>query len=198
MCKILSAFAFAMLAAAASTMTDSSGNGTITTEAGSGIAAPTIATAAAGVTITNLVNLYLAAPIAGTHVTATNLYGLFDASGLYVGSAAVNLPSLGTSSAATTGTVCWTTGTNADFLCLATGGPVLVQTCTISSKRFKEHLIDWRSSALPVIGGMEVVSFNMKPREKPNPDPNFGTRQIGLTAENVAKSLRSVRSMKMT
>ncbi len=82
-----------------------------------------------------------------------------------------------------------TTGTNADFLCLATGGPVLVQTsaCTISSKRFKENLVDFHSHALPMISGMTVVEFNMKPREKPNPDPNFGARQIGLTAENITQ-----------
>jgi hypothetical protein len=82
-----------------------------------------------------------------------------------------------------------TTGTNTYFVCMATANVLTLQTsaCTISSKRFKEHLIDMRSSALPAIGGMEVASFNMKPAAKPNPDPNYGSRQIGLIAENIAK-----------
>lgn len=82
-----------------------------------------------------------------------------------------------------------TTGTNADFMCMAAGNIVTLQSssCTISSKRFKEHLVDLRTSALPVIGGIEVVSFNMKPREKPNPDRNFGSHQVGLIAENIAQ-----------
>jgi len=91
-----------------------------------------------------------------------------------------------------TGTISFpnvTTGTNADFVCMASGEMLTLQTsaCTISSKRFKEHLIDMRSSALPTIGGMTVASFNMKPAAKPNPDPNYGSRQIGLIAENIAE-----------
>jgi len=82
-----------------------------------------------------------------------------------------------------------TTGTNADFVCMASGNKVTLQTssCTISSKRFKENLLTVRSSVLPTISDMEVASFNMKPREVPNPDPNFGSRQIGLIAENIAQ-----------
>lgn len=81
-----------------------------------------------------------------------------------------------------------TTGTNADFLCIASGGNVLIQSsaCTISSRRFKQNIIDVRSSVLPEIGSMEVASFQMKPRDKPNADPNFGAKQVGLIAENVA------------
>src|SRR5208337_1363750 len=83
-----------------------------------------------------------------------------------------------------------TTGTNADFLCLE-GTPFLVyvqaSACTISSKRFKEHIVMFHSSALDMIERMEVDTFNMKPRKTPNVDPNFGSKQIGLIAENIAE-----------
>ena len=81
-----------------------------------------------------------------------------------------------------------TTGTNADFLCMASGGNVQIQSssCTISSLRFKEHVINRQDSVLPEIGRLQVASFNMKPMEKPNADPNYGVRQTGLIAENVA------------
>ncbi len=82
-----------------------------------------------------------------------------------------------------------TTGTNADFACFAAGGVMTLQTssCTISSRRYKEHIVDVTTPTTPKISALEVASFNMKPGEKPNPDPNFGTRQTGLIAENVAE-----------
>jgi hypothetical protein len=82
-----------------------------------------------------------------------------------------------------------TTGTNADFLCLSSGGVVLLQTsaCTISSLRFKEHVVDFKADALAGIAQLEVASYNMKAGDKPNPDPNFGSRQTGLIAENIAQ-----------
>lgn len=81
-----------------------------------------------------------------------------------------------------------TTGTNADFLCRTSGGVVLIQTssCTISSLRFKENVHDVDSS-LPKIEQLKVASFNMKPMEYPNADPNFGSTQTGLIAENIAR-----------
>lgn len=82
-----------------------------------------------------------------------------------------------------------TTGTNADFLCLSSAGQILLQTsaCTISSKRFKEniHELDGKM-ALDEILQLKPVEFNMKPGKKPNPDPNFGKKQTGLIAEDVA------------
>jgi len=63
------------LSVAAATFNDSSSTGTVTTEAANAIAAQTTS-ATNTITITNLDNLYLAAPVAGTHVTATNLYAL--------------------------------------------------------------------------------------------------------------------------
>jgi len=82
-----------------------------------------------------------------------------------------------------------TTGTNADFVCMAAGGVLTLQTsaCTISSLRFKKDVHDIGSSVIPEIARMEVASFKMKEREKPNADPNFGTRQTGLIAENIAQ-----------
>ncbi len=82
-----------------------------------------------------------------------------------------------------------TTGTNADFLCLSAAGVVLLQTsaCTISSMRFKEDI--WPvgdHDALSIIDRLQPVAFNMRAGERPNPDPNFAKRQLGLTAENVA------------
>lgn len=80
-----------------------------------------------------------------------------------------------------------TTGTNADFLCLSAGGVVLLQasSCTISSLRFKESVVNYKGRALSDIDKMRVASFNMK--VSPNPDPNYRTRQIGLIAEDIAK-----------
>ena len=82
-----------------------------------------------------------------------------------------------------------TTGTNADTLCLSASGVVLIQAaaCTISSLRFKEHIVDFRGDVLARFSAVEVASYNMKANDRPNPDPNFGTRQVGLIAENIAK-----------
>lgn len=81
-----------------------------------------------------------------------------------------------------------TTGTNADFLCLAAGGIVTLQTsaCTISSARFKQNIEPLHDDALAELGKIDVVSFNMKPQAEPNRDNNFLRTQIGVTAENVA------------
>lgn len=80
------------------------------------------------------------------------------------------------------------TGTNADFLCLAAGGIVTLQTsaCTISSARFKQNIEPLRDDALAELGKIDVISFNMKPQAEPNRDNNFLRTQIGVTAENVA------------
>jgi hypothetical protein len=80
-----------------------------------------------------------------------------------------------------------TTGTNADFLCLSSGGVILVQTsaCTISSRRFKEEVVDMQGSAMPELSKMEVASFRLK--DTHNKDPNAHAKQIGLIAENIAE-----------
>ncbi len=60
----------------AGTFTDTTGSGTITREVANSFGAATIATTTAGVTITNLDELYLQTPAAGSNVTATNLWSL--------------------------------------------------------------------------------------------------------------------------
>jgi Chaperone of endosialidase len=82
-----------------------------------------------------------------------------------------------------------TTGTNANFVCMAAGNVLTRQStaCTISSLRFKEHVRPFSGNALPEIEQLEVDSYNMQPTAEPNPDPNFGSTQIGLIAENIAK-----------
>ena len=59
--------------------------------------------------------------------------------------------------------------------------------CTISSRRFKAHIVDFKGNALVGISALEVASYNMKASNGPNKDPNYYSRQSGLIAENVAK-----------
>jgi hypothetical protein len=66
-------------------VTDGTASGTIAEETSIGIGAPTIAATNAATTITNLDNVYIAAPIAGTNVTATNLWSLRTAGGILDG-----------------------------------------------------------------------------------------------------------------
>ncbi len=97
--------------------------------------------------------------------------------------------SLGTIKAANATLTGLSTGTNADFLCLSAGGVVLLQTtaCTISSMRFKENIFPVDDhDALSIVEQLRPIAFNMRAGERPNPDPNFAKRQLGLTAENVA------------
>jgi hypothetical protein len=80
-----------------------------------------------------------------------------------------------------------TTGTNADFVCMSAGNVVTLQTtaCTISSRRFKEDIVDMQGSAMPALDKMEVASFKLK--DTNNKDPNARSKQIGLIAENIAQ-----------
>jgi hypothetical protein len=89
---------------------------------------------------------------------------------LNVVGSSVNMAGLGTSSAATTGTLCWTTGT----------GLVNVDTtlaCLSSSIRFK-HDAEPLTNSLAKVLAMEPISFVR------NDKPELG-RQIGLMAEQV-------------
>lgn len=81
-----------------------------------------------------------------------------------------------------------TTGTNADFVCMAAGGVLTLQTsaCTISSKRFKDQLDASDVDALSMIERLPLAQFTMKPMATKNPDINFGKPQFGLYAEDVA------------
>jgi hypothetical protein len=83
-----------------------------------------------------------------------------------------------------------TTGTNADFACFASGGILQLQStaCTISSRRFKENIVDLpESGGLSDILALRPVQFNMKHLGAENGDPvNFYHTQPGLIAEEVA------------
>lgn len=79
-----------------------------------------------------------------------------------------------------------TTGTNADTVCLSSGGVLLIQAaaCTISSKRFKNLLPDFKGDALTELDKLPIAQFTMKTK---NVDPNGNAVQLGLYAEDVAK-----------
>jgi len=133
---------------------------------------------------------------------ATGTLDIFDSTGgasrLSITSAgAVSLPSLASSSAATTGTVCWTAG-----------GNLTVDTtvaCLASTRRIKQH-IKPLISGLPTVMSLRPVSYNLKPEFNPQ---HLGP-QVGLIAEEVQKvdarliavddngSPRGVRYMQLT
>lgn len=104
-----------------------------------------------------------------------------DASGklkmasLTVSGASVNMPGLGTSSAATTGTMCWTTSTGLVNIDTTT-------TCLLSAAKFKQNVV-------PLGGGLSEV-MAMRPVEydlKPQYDPTHIGRQVGFIADEVQK-----------
>jgi len=70
------------LSGTAQTLTDSSVSGTITRETAAALPAYTIASTNTSVTITNLDELYLPAPVNGTNVTGTNKWSLDTAGGI--------------------------------------------------------------------------------------------------------------------
>lgn len=84
------------------------------------------------------------------------------------------------------------TGTNADFLCLSSGGVVLLQAsaCTISSARFKEEIEPLADDAWAALARLSAVAFTMRTDAGPrNRDENYYNRQAGLLAENVAQAM---------
>lgn len=83
-----------------------------------------------------------------------------------------------------------TTGTNADFVCYAAGGALLIQStaCTISSLRFKPDWKNWGGNALKMISALDVGTFHIDGGEQ-NADHNAANLQVGLNAENVAKTI---------
>jgi hypothetical protein len=97
-----------------------------------------------------------------------------------LGDNTVSMPNIASSSAATTGTVCWTTG-----------GNLTVDTtlaCLSSTRRVKHKIENLdpvvegeRVSALKEINALRPVSYDLKPEFNPK---HLG-RQIGLVAEEV-------------
>lgn len=254
---------------ASSTYTDATGSGTLAQVAAFAFPQITQAMQTAGVTGTNVEELFIPAPLAGTNLTATNLWSAYMNGGLKVvgtfnavggglingafnlnvsNNAATNIgtgttnqtvsigggsdnvtvnaatatvtgttninasnnaaTNIGTGSttslvtigggsnavtiAASAGNLTLsnvTTGTNTDFMCMASGNKVTLQTssCTISSRRFKEAITPFSQSALAKLKLLPVVNFKIKATTPPNKDPNATTPQVGLLAEDVAK-----------
>ena len=88
---------------------------------------------------------------------------------------AILAPGLGASSAATTGTLCWTTST----------GNVTVDTtttCLLSTRKIKEN-IDPLDAGLETVMQLRPVAYNLKPEHNPS---HLG-RQVGLISEEVAE-----------
>lgn len=173
--------------------------GALTTQTDYNFGSPTIAFVGAS-TVTNAGTISLTLPGCGTNATCTNVSGIYHPTTALTGtptnSFVINVAS---DSGATNNFAAQfdggvnllnqTTGTNADFLCLSSGGKVLVQTsaCTISSMRFKENIHFYANDALPQIEALRPVTFTMKPNDMPNADINFDRKQIGLIAEEVEK-----------
>jgi hypothetical protein len=87
----------------------------------------------------------------------------------------LNAPNLATSSAATTGTLCWTTGTGLVNVDTTT-------TCLASSRRYKRD-IQPLDVGLPEVMRLRPVSYQLRPQY----DPQHLGRQVGLIAEDVAE-----------
>ncbi len=103
----------------------------------------------------------------------TPALGVASATSIAV-SGAVTMPGLATSSAATTGTMCWTTGT----------GNVNVDTtttCLLSARKYKQDITPL-NSGIDAVMRLRPVSYQLRPEV--NPD-HLG-RQVGFIADEVA------------
>lgn len=158
--------------------------------------AVTGAITAPGVTVTGSTS-----PTNGVYLPAASTLGLIGASKVEVFAGATDVLDYAVTTAAVlTGPLATTfsnaafkltgitTGTNADTMCKAADGTVLIQAaaCTISSLRFKMDVAPYRGGALATLAKLEPISFRMRPSDPPNPDANADRPQIGLSAENVA------------
>ena len=142
-------------------------------------------------------DLYTTGTTQGLDLTTNSTQAAVDAFGglpLVLGVGGVAALSFNTSQFATFGAgmknAHLSTGTNADFVCLAADGTFLIQAsaCTISSMRFKNLIGEYKPGApLATVAKLEPIVFKMKPGDRPNPDPNYERPQIGLSAENVAE-----------
>lgn len=133
-----------------------------------------------GATNLNAVNAYvdgtntIYSGLVGANCTAGYWYVYTNQCALGVHAGDIYMPGLASTSAAQTGTVCWS----------STGGKLTVDTtlaCLSSSERFKHDIVaidDER--ALADIIRLEPIEFNY------NDDLQISGRQIGLSAEQVA------------
>lgn len=97
----------------------------------------------------------------------------FLGTGALTASGAALLPGLASSSAAQTGTLCWTTGT----------GNITVDTtttCLLSTRRVKKDIAPL-DAGLAEVMALQPVSYELKPEH----DPGHLGRQVGLISEDV-------------
>lgn len=140
-------------------------------------------TSSASVTGTRYTVTGNTAPANGIYLPTTNTIG-FAANSASVGTwsatsltanAAINAPNLASSSAATTGTLCWTTGTGLVNVDTTT-------TCLLSSRKYKQAILPL-DTGLAEVMELRPVSYELKPQYNPE---HLG-RQVGLIAEDVEK-----------
>jgi hypothetical protein len=126
------------------------------------------------VTTTDVTTLYVTPSAGGTNNTATNAYSAIF-TGAIRADGVVKMPGLASSSAATTGTLCWTTGTGNINVDTTT-------TCLLSTLRVKHH-IHALNSGMSIIKKLRPVSYELKPQY----DHDKLGVQIGLIAEEVVR-----------
>lgn len=107
--------------------------------------------------------------------TANNALGSLNATNATFSGASINLPGLGTSSAATTGTLCWTTGTGLVNVDTTT-------TCLLSGEQFKQFARRY-DLGLSAVMQLQPRSYFLKPEFNPT---GLG-EQVGFFAGEVAK-----------
>jgi len=205
------------LSGTAATLTDSTASGTVAIEAAAALPVYTIAATTSGVTITSLVGLYLPTPVAGTHVTGTNVYSLYTTGqaligGKITGSAGATLTGALTlnnsgSSATNIGTASYT-GTITIGNSSTTGATVLAglasssaaQTGTVCIGTGNVLSYDTTTTCLlsdgrlkdniaPLDIGLAEV-LKLKPVSydlKPEVNPTHLGKQVGLIAQDVIK-----------
>lgn len=81
------------------------------------------------------------------------------------------------------------TGSNADFVCMGTGGAFFIQAsaCTISKRELKKNITNITGiGAIDDIKQLNPVRFKFKPTKPVNPDPNSHNYQYGFIADEVA------------
>lgn len=108
----------------------------------------------------------------GAFVKIANVTGGLFATTL-AASGAVTMPGLAASSASTTGSVCWTTGTGNLTVDTTT-------TCLLSAARFKQNVALLKNGLAEVLA-LRPVSYDLKPQY----DPAHLGEQVGFIAEDV-------------
>lgn len=105
--------------------------------------------------------------------SGTSKIKIAGSGGAITATGAIQMPSLASSSAAQTGTVCWTTGTGNLTVDTTT-------TCLLSASKFKHGIIPLENNSLTKVLALRPVSYEY------NAELAIAGEQIGLIAEDVA------------